>query len=80
MGNEVDSTFRGEGDIPLTNLINSLTDEEFTRFCQDGEAAGCIDASEYPDKFAMISRLPLIELDLKKSVMKNLTEGKKPFD
>ncbi len=28
-----DDKFRGEGDIPLTNIINSLTDDEFIDFC-----------------------------------------------
>jgi hypothetical protein len=60
-----DEKFRGEGDIPLTNIINSLTDEEFTKFCKAGEDAGVLDAEEYPTKFDMIERLEEINDDLK---------------
>ena len=40
MGNDCVTELRGEGDIPLSNLINSLSDEEFKDFLQDGEDAG----------------------------------------
>ena len=80
MGNEVDAKFRGEGDIPLTELLSHLTDDQFKQFCQDGEAAGALDSSEFANKHAMIARLPAMDLDLKKNVMKNMTEGRKPFE
>ena len=76
---EVDSKFRGDGDIPLTNLINSMTDAQFTQFCIDGENAGAITAVEYADKYTMIERLPTIDQELKDNIMKNLTEGRGPW-
>ena len=80
MGNEVDSKFRGAGDIPLANCINALTDEEFAQFLKEGDAAGCLDAQEYPDKYELIEALPSFDEELKVKIMENLTAGKKPFE
>ena len=76
---QVDSKFRGEGDIPLTNLINSMTDDQFTQFCIDGENAGAITAGEYADKYAMIEKLPEIDQELKDNILLNLKEGRGPW-
>ena len=80
MGNEVDSKFRGEGDIPLVDIINSLSDDQFTQFMQEGDAAGVLDQSEYPSKFELIARLPTLDEELKATIISNLKAGKKPFE
>ena len=80
MGNDVDATFRGEGDIPLTDLLSHLKEEEFEQFLKDASEAGALDPSEFPNKQALIARLPDIEFELKENILKNLKEGKKPFE
>ena len=79
MGNKVESKYRGAGDIPLKNLLESMTDAEFTQFCIDGNEAGAITAGEFSDKHDMIEKLPEIDQELKESIMENLTKGRGPF-
>ena len=82
---EVDSTeldlfnYSDSVDIQLTNLINSLHEEEFLYFCKAGEDAGVIDASEFPTKLELIKRLGEINEDKKKAVIDNLRDVRHPF-
>ena len=79
MGNDLDSSFRGEVNVELTAVVNSLSDDGFKKFMEEAEAAGVLDSSEYPDQATFIAGLAELDEGMKKDVMANLKAGKAPF-
>ena len=65
MGNDITSTFRGEGDIPLQNVISTLSEEEVKKYLQDADAAGVCDASDYANKQDVMDRLKTFDPEQK---------------
>jgi len=47
---------------------------------EEGDAAGCIDASEYASKIDMLERLEKIDEELKTTIMTNIKAGRGPWD
>ena len=58
MGAKADKlAFRGDDDVKLTDLINSLTDDEFKAALAGAEENGILDSSDYANKSSLVSNL-----------------------
>ena len=72
--------WRGDDDVNLTALINSLTEEEFAEFLRLAEENGKLEASEYKDKAAFFEDWSTFKKQDKDAILENLKRGKGPFD
>ena len=83
MGNQVATTFRGDDDVSIAQIINAITDQEYSTFLKqaaDASELGENPQEEYKRKADLIAALESIDTDIKKQIVKNYKEGKSnPF-
>ena len=57
MGNKVETEFRGEIDVVLTDIIKKLEEEEDQTFLLYAEDKGVLDHEDYTDRLKLIADL-----------------------
>ena len=65
MGNNLQTEFRGDVDVALTDIINALSTEEYKAFLDKAENVGALDPADYPNKEDLINGLPQIDQAIK---------------
>ena len=78
MGNYVEgSEFRGDLDVKLTAMINSMTDENFEAFLEECEEAGHLEKDQYSGKkSSLIENLANFDDATKNTCIQSLGKGK----